>query len=233
MVMVTTAMQGREKRLERALVGGAITAAVSGAGAIVLSILGLVGIEPLLMTSIAVLVIGAGLLSESGSLAAEYSEILAKTQRNRWRKVEFGSGFSGEMLAGIAAITLGILSLINLEPLVLLPISVIVLGASLLLSTGTKALVNSMRLTIPENRKREEMVAHTALRGAIWVQLVVGGAAIVLGILGLLGWIPLILTLVATLAVGASAVLSGAAVSARMLNAYTAYTPPEEVSGAQ
>lgn len=228
--MVTAIRHSREKRLERALVGGAITAAASGIAAVILSILGLVHIGPLLMTPIAAIVIGAGLLSESGTLAVEYSEILSKTRRNRWRKVEFGSGASAEMLAGIAVITLGILSLLNLEPLVLLPVSVITLGACLLLSTGTKALLNSMRLEIPENHRRAEMVAHTTLRGAIWVQIVVGLAAIVLGILALAGWVSLILTLVAMLAIGASILLTGAAVSARMLSAYTAHTPPEGIS---
>ncbi|ADJ27336.1 hypothetical protein [Nitrosococcus watsonii] len=231
--MVTTPtaiIHSREKRLERALVGGSITAAAGGVATIILSILGLVHIEPLLMAPIAAIVMGTGLLSESGALAAEYSEILSKTRQNRWRKVEFGSGFSAEMLAGIAVITLGILSLLNLEPLVLLPVSVIALGVCLLLSTGTKALLNSMRLEIPENHRKAEMVAHTTLRGAIWVQLVVGLVAIVLGILALAGWVPPILTLVAMLAIGTSILLSGAAVSARMLSAYSAHTPPEEIS---
>jgi hypothetical protein len=220
--MVTTTTNGREKRLQRAIAGSAITAAVSGIAAIVLSIIGLAHVGPKLMIPIAAIVLGAGLLSEAGTLAAEYSGILSRTRKNFWSKVEFGSGFSAETLIGIAAIVLGILSLLNVKPLVLMPIFVIVLGVDLLFTSGAKSLLNSMRFETPGSRKKVETVAHAALTAAMWIQLLVGLVAITLGILALVGFAPLILTLVATLAIGAAVLLSGAAVSSRMLSVYAA-----------
>lgn len=219
--MATTIINGREKRLEKALVGSSIAAAVSGAAAIILSIIGLAAIEPKIMISVAAIVVGAGLLSEGSTLAAEYSGILSRTRRSFWNKVEFGSGFSAEMLIGIAAIVLGILSLLNVSPLVLTSIVVIMLGAALLFSSGARTLLNSMRLETPENRKRAETVAHAALTTATWMQLLLGLVAIALGVLALVGIAPFILNLVAMLAIGASMLLSGAAVSGRMLSVYS------------
>lgn len=80
--MATTVISGREKRLERALVGSSIAAAVSGVAAIILSIIGLAFIEPKIMISVAAIATGAGLLSEAGTLAAEYSGILSRTRKS-------------------------------------------------------------------------------------------------------------------------------------------------------
>jgi hypothetical protein len=56
------------------------------------------------------------------------------------------------------------------------------------------------------------------MQHSMWIQLLVSLVAIILGILTLVGFAPLILTLVATLAIGAAVLLSGAAVSSRILS---------------
>jgi hypothetical protein len=55
--------------------------------------------------------------------------------------------------------------------------------------------------------------------GAVGAQVMVGLAAIVLGIIGLVGYYPLSLTLVALLCLGAAVALSSAALSARVMRA--------------
>lgn len=222
--MVAVTSSGRERRLERALVGSSITAAVSGVAAIILAIIGFVHVNPILMMSVAVIIIGSGLLSEAGTLAAEYSEILSRTRRSRRNKAEFGSGFSVEVLAGVAAIVLGILALLDIVPSVdivpslLILIAVIILGLGLLFTGGARSLLNSMRLETPDDRRKAERSAHAMLTAATWFQLLVGLAAIVLGALALAGFIPFILTLVGILIIGVAMLLSGVAVSGRMLS---------------
>jgi hypothetical protein len=62
-------------------------------------------------------------------------------------------------------------------------------------------------------------VAGEMVSAANGAQALIGLAAIVLGIIGLVGLYPLTLSLVAFLCLGASVLLSGAAVSTKMLSA--------------
>jgi hypothetical protein len=99
------------------MTGGASLEAVGGAGAIVLSVLGLAGYLPFLMTAIATIAAGGGLLIHG--LAAS----------SRWRR-----SLGTEALGGAAGVALGILSLVGVMPFVLLPVAAIVLGGSVLLA---------------------------------------------------------------------------------------------------
>jgi hypothetical protein len=59
-------------------------------------------------------------------------------------------------------------------------------------------------------------VAQEALSAASFTQVVVGMGAVILGVLAVIGISPMILSLVAMLAVGGSAVLSGGALFGRI-----------------
>jgi hypothetical protein len=144
---------------------------------------------------------------------------------------------SAEVLAGAAGVVLGVLALLGLSELVLLPVAVIVFGASLLIAGFSAPLAASVAV-----RRRESAVSDTELElpgmrpddsiaraldpaeataratpldqlieaPPTGAQLLVGLAAVVLGILALLGHSPMILTLVALLCVGCMELLSGA-----------------------
>lgn len=66
---------------------------------------------------------------------------------------------------------------------------------------------------------RNLRVTHGAVVFAAAFQILVGLGAIVLAVLALIGFTPLVLSLVALLALGSASVLSGASVATRMLGA--------------
>src|SRR5262249_45281906 len=129
-------------------------------------------------------------------------------------RTELGGGMGAEIIGGAAGVVLGILALVGLAPAVVLPIAVIVFGASLLLGSGATADLST--LSVGPRHERFAQVARQATVAASGVQALIGVSAIVLGILALVGLDPLALTLVALLVLGAGVLLSGSAVSTRM-----------------
>jgi hypothetical protein len=95
----------------------------------------------------------------------------------------------------------------------LLPVSILVLGAGLLFS-GATALVERARAGVVA--PGEPGLAQDEISAVAGVHLLVGPGCLVLGILGLLGGAPILLTVIATLSIGASLLLSGAVLGARM-----------------
>ena len=159
--------------------GGTALAMFAGLATIVLAILGLVDILPLYMAGISAIVVGAALLFEGGSRAAWMAGA-------RERLGEFAEGgVSTQAIGGIAGIVLGILALMGINPVALLSIAVLTVGASLF-AGGWSA-------------------------GSSGAKQFIGLASVVLGILSLVGYVPLTLTLVAFLCLGAGSLLSGTA----------------------
>jgi hypothetical protein len=208
--------------------------AMAGVGAIVLAILGLTRILPHYMAAIGTIVVGAALV-EGSALGV---------RSRRVTSAMFQGQPSAEVLAGAAGVVLGVLALLGMSELVLLPVAVIVFGASLLIAGFSAPLAASIAV----RRRRESEVSDAELelpgmraddsiaraldparpysdrtegtdRAApldqliesppTGAQLLVGLAAVVLGILALLGHSPMLLTLVALLCLGCMELLSG------------------------
>jgi hypothetical protein len=206
--------------------------AIAGVGAVVLAILGLTHILPRYMAAIGTIVVGAALL-EGRALGTRSRRVTAALRGQP----------SAEVIAGAAGVVLGVLALLGMSELVLLPVGVIVFGASLLIagfSAPRTAPERSRRIISAETESDElrigpddtiaraivparaqagrndvlaverEVSASESIESSTGAQLLVGLAAVVLGILALLGNSPLILTLVALLCVGSMELLSGA-----------------------
>jgi hypothetical protein len=204
--------------------------AIAGVGAIVLAILGLTRILPHYMAAIGTIVVGAALVEGS-----------ALGIRSRRVSSAFAGQPSAEVLAGAAGVVLGVLALLGMSELVLLPVAVIVFGAALLIAGFSAPLAASValrrrasaapdaELELPGMRPDDSIaraldpadatVRVTPLDQLIeapptGAQLLVGLAAVVLGILALLGHSPMMLILVALLCVGCMELLSGAVLRA-------------------
>jgi hypothetical protein len=204
----------REKSI-KVVAGGSLTEALCGAATVVLAIIGLAGTLPGYMASIATIAFGVALLAQGGAIAARWSRLLRETQPHEWdTRTELGGGMGAEFLAGGAGVVLGILGLLGLYTATLIPIAVIVFGGALLLGSGATADLGS--LYVPTTHERFANVARQMTLAASGAQMLVGVGAIVLGIIALVGVDPVVVTLVALLVVGASVLLSGAAVSSRM-----------------
>jgi hypothetical protein len=214
----TTQEEREERRTAEVVSGGSMVEAVCGLGGVVLAIVGLAGLLPMYLLAIASIAVGVAFLCEGGAIAARWSNLLRMEGGTTSEETELGSGVGVEVLGGIAGIVLGILALLQLVPLTLMAVAAIVFGATLLISSATTMQLNSLHIEGFSWPDRARRVAREALKAAAGMQVLAGLACGVLGIIALVGTYPLTLPLVAMLCAGAAVLLSGAAVSTRMLS---------------
>lgn len=200
---------------------GSTVEALGGAAAVVLAIIGLADIEPIYMLTIATVVIGATLVAQAALTASEYSEVVAKSGAGQWLRAGFESELGAEAMAGGAAIVLGILGILDVHALALSAIAAIVLGVGFLLGSGVGARLNAVNVEMSSHHEMAKRLARVAASGAIGAQVLVGGAAVILGILALVGTHTQPLALTAMLVLGASALLSGGALGSKMASMMT------------
>jgi len=113
------------------------------------------------------------------------------------------AGFGGlvDAIGGIATIVLAIVALTGVRPEILVPITIIVFGAALLIQAG--AMVSEYALFMPAGAGADFGGANS-----LSSLFLVGAAGIVLGVLALLGIATTVLTSVAVIAFGAALLLS-------------------------
>jgi len=184
--------------------GGSMLESLAGVTAAILAILGLAGVEPLYMLTIAIIAIGVALLAEGAAVAAKSAAAGSVAE----------AGMNAELLAGMAGIVLGVLALLGMTQLVLSAAAMLVFGGALLLSAGAA----TERASTVHPQRLGETPRKTAL-GAAGAKVLVALAVVVLGILALVGFEPQLLLLVAALALGAVLLLNGLAVGGRMVAA--------------
>lgn len=165
--------------------GGFMTEAIGGIATAALAILALVGVQPASFTAIAGIVFGAALLIEGAAMSTEYSQLASKIARTRTEAIEISGGFGVEVLVGLASVALGILALVGVSPAVLIPALLITGGTGLLLSSGSTAQMNDLRLVAAGHDDTTRRIVHGAVTGSALAQTLGGIAVIVLGILSL------------------------------------------------
>jgi hypothetical protein len=214
--MPMTPQREREMRATgKAVISGSIAELAGGAAGVVLAILGLSGVLPPYTAPVAAMALGAAVLLQGCALGARLRRLLAEATEGSVGAVEFGGGVSVEFVGGCAALVLGILALGNVEPITLLGVASLVLGGTLVLGSGTASRLNALAVHQDAPGLVHEL-SREVVNASAGAQIMVGGAAIVLGILALVGNHPAELTLVAFLIVGSSVLLSGAAISGRL-----------------
>jgi hypothetical protein len=204
----------QESTTAKTVATGASAEAVAGAGALILAIIGLAGLYPMILTAIAVIAAGTGLLFQGAAAAARISSLAREVHADH-PEATIGTGLSAEIVGGLGGIVLGILALVGVVPLPLLSISAIVFGGTLLF--GSPAVYTVSKAQTGPETSGEHVMRETAA-GAAGAQALIGIGSATLGILALLGLAPLTLVLVAVLAVGASSLLSGGALTGKMVS---------------
>jgi len=197
--------------------GGSAAEGVAGLAGIVLAILGLLHILPQMLLPIATILLGVAFLFEGGSVASRFSKLLNETAKGRFETSELSVGLTTEIIGGMAVIILGILTLLNISPAVLMPVAAIVFGATLLFGSGVTARLNHLEEPKSEEYQAFRDVAREAVGVATGVRILLGLSAVVLGIIALAGVNWMVLTFVSILCVGASDVTNGSAITARMM----------------
>jgi hypothetical protein len=172
---------------EKAMItGGSGLEILIGVGIIVLAILGLVKVAPTVTLSIAAIAVGTALILQGTTIAGEFKALLRKTSEGRMDNPTFGGGGVGkELLGGLAGIGFGIAALVGLMPNILLPIAAIVLGCTFLASSITISRLYKMMVELSSNTDTSKKVADAAISDANGVEVLVGLAAITLGIVEL------------------------------------------------
>ena len=93
-------------------------------GAVVLSILGIVGVFQNDLAAIAVIGVGVILLFQGANVVLRYTELLCEAgATGKARAAEVSRGITAEFLAGVAGIVLGILALLRIVPMLVCKIS--------------------------------------------------------------------------------------------------------------
>jgi hypothetical protein len=193
--------------------------AAGAAGAIALAIIGLIGALPVAMMAIGTIVLGAAILLDSGAIRARYRNLLNEVSAAEGRDVgaEIDQGSSAGSLAGMAGIALGILALLGVHPVLLCAVALIVLGAALIFASAAKSrfgLLSTARYGFADTTRR---VIDESVGISVGGESFAAIAAVILGVLALLGIRPMTLVLVGILALGAGLLLGGSAVGTRAL----------------
>jgi len=193
---------------------GTFTEAAGGIAAIVLGILGLAGVAAQTLAAVGVVVIGAALLAEGSAILARYVNYAEERGATSEAAEMSGSVFL-EFLGGIAVIVLGIVALLGLAPITLLCVSVIAYGGTLILGGGLLAVMTG---SSGRENDRGDQVSRVAVAETRSVEVLIGIGGVALGIIALVGINPMTLVLVSIIAYGAAILLTGSAITGRMLS---------------
>jgi len=203
------------RRTIAAIEGGSSLEAMAGLVAVVISVLGIAGYDPITMGAIAVIAIGLALVAQGGAIVARWRDALRRLDGTRYDRNELLGGIGTEVFGGVVGIVLGILVLAGVSPVVLLPVAAIVFGGALLL--GGAAQPELSAIAGPANRTSIQEAVEAS--GGIMVLIGIGAA--VLGILALLAvGPPLVLAIVGFLCVGAALLFAGGALAARFMRRF-------------
>lgn len=211
-------LERRERDSAKAIIGGSMMEGLAGIGAVILSIIGLFGYQPLYLAAVSCIILGAGLLFEGSATGSRAGSLVHYADSGS--AVDVGGGSMFDFVVGAAGLALGILAIIGFAPFALLSAAVIVFGAGLLLSSNSLIRMNTLIWSHAHIHGLTKQPTRDVVSTSAFVQAMCGVAAIILGILAAVGYLPLTMVLVSTLVLGAAALLSGFALSSRMRAVY-------------
>jgi len=199
---------------------GLLTEGAAGIAVIVLAIIALAGVSVEALTSIAAIVIGVGLTVQAFNSAAEHPRMMTADAAAGTNPAEFGGDVMVDSMCGLKGIVLGILALVGMSSAHLLPPALIVFGGALLVG-GTVSMRPRTTLATSASGSEAMSVTYHGSAAAGGMEILIGLAAIVLGILALLtgAWV---LLLVGFLAVGAALLLASATFNGAVMRLFTA-----------
>ncbi len=190
--------------VNRSTAGGSFFEGLFGLGVVVLAIIALAGAAPVILLSICTIGLGAALFFEAGTISARYNTVMAESQqKDSLATAVVVVSFA----AAVAGIALGILALCGVLPWYLNPIASLAFGGALIMDS-----IANNRLNVYEAR----MGMPAGISPG--TQVIIGVAAIALGIFALSGHYPITLTLISVLAVGSVIFLNGSLVGTRMMS---------------
>jgi hypothetical protein len=198
---------------------GLLTEGAAGIAVIVLAVIALAGTASGALASIVTIVVGVGLMVQAFNSAAENSKLMPA---NAAPITDLGGEVMVGGLSGITGIILGILALVGVNTPYLVPSALIVFGGALFLSGAIGLRPRAAQSTAPSGQA--QAVSYQGSAAASGMEILIGIAAIVLGILSLVfvGW--WVLVLVGFIAVGAALLMVSATFSGSVMQLFRAAT---------
>lgn len=193
---------------------------IGGIAGLVLAIIALAGTYRMDLAAIATIAIAVAFLFEGAAVVADYNAVMSSSETTV-EKTEFVGGISAEMLAGATGIVLGVLSLLGIISNELIPVAVIVYGASLVIGAGVVSQLEDHKLNRAKTKTGNAAKFEFEAAGiAAGTQILVGLAAIVLGIIALSHVNALQLSIIGLLVIGAGMLLSNSAIGGKMMTMF-------------
>jgi hypothetical protein len=183
---------------------------------VVLGILALARVDPLLLVSIAAIVAGVLLVSDSAAITRELASALSAKMRHHIDSAELASGLTAGVLGGIIGVVLGILALLDVAPHTLIAVAAIVFGGAVLFDFVARSQVRALRMTTGETPEQSAKLAMATASSTCTAALFTGVGLVTLGILALAGIASNVLMAVAFLGLGAYVLLEDAAMTERI-----------------
>jgi hypothetical protein len=215
-----------DRRATGIIAGGATLKTFGGIAVAILAILALIGLIPAVLVAIGGIVFGAAILLEGLSITSQYNQLAHQIAIDRSERVEVGGSGGVELLVGLAAIALGILSLLGVAAPVLIPALIIAGGVGLILSAGSLQRLNDLNLSLFVDSDLGRRIGRNSMMGGEVAQVLGGLGAVVLGILSLVIIAPTAaegfgtLPQVGLLVLGVASAISGAALAGKTTHEY-------------
>jgi hypothetical protein len=197
---------------------GLLTEGAAGIAVIVLTIVALAGVSTLALASIAAIVIGIGLTVQAFNSAAEEARVMAPHMSMSTQDATLGGGVMVDCVCGLTGIVLGILALVGINAAHLLPPALIVFGGALLLSGFIS--MRPRTIQVASSGTETRFVPYQGSHAAAGMEVLVGLAAIVLGVLSVIMAPFGVLVLVGFLAVGAALLMVSASFAGAALRLF-------------
>jgi hypothetical protein len=199
---------------------GLLTEGAAGIAVIALTIIALAGVTTGVLTSIAAIVIGVGLMVQAFNSAAEEARLTVPATAASVQGATLGGEVLVDCVCGLTGIVLGILALVGINTAHLLSAALIVFGGSLLLGGAISMRPRTVQAVSAGTER--QMLAYQGSPAAGGVEVLVGLAAIVLGILSVIMAPAGVLVLVGFLAVGAALLVVSASFAGAALRLFAA-----------
>jgi hypothetical protein len=200
---------------------GLLSEGAAGIATIVLAVIALAGIAATALASIVTIVIGVGLMVQAFNSAAERAKAIPAGAA----PTALSSGIGGEVMVdvvtGITGIVLGILALVGINATHLVPAALIVFGGALLLS-GVVEIVPRPVPVAAAGGGPAQIATYQGSAATGGLEVMVGVAAIVLGILSLILMSSWVLVLVGFIAIGAAMLMVSATFSGAVTRMFVA-----------
>lgn len=192
---------------ESAEIGLAVATTSAALALTVLGILALAKIYPLMLTSIAVVVAGMLVATESADLSRQIALQLAAETARHIDPSPLRAGLNAGVWGGFIGLVLGILAILSVAPATLVAVAAIIFGAALAFEFVARSQARALRMTSRDTPEQSAKLALAIAASTGTAAPFTGVALITLGILALAGLASEVLIAAAVLGLGAYTLL--------------------------